>query len=141
MMNGLNDSRLSLNRYFSTIDKWAEDEIVKRCEKLSEIFNLVYAYPYLDEELLESYKTREIERIFYFDNHKEVYEYLIDRLDLVNVRKSVFSNRVVFDNYQIKFNKKSIMISDSEDDEVHGTFRNKNDVDRFLKSMKKDFLI
>jgi len=136
MVNGLGDSQVNLNRYFMGIGRWDEGEIIKRCEILSDLFNLVYFYPSLDDSLLESYKTREIERIFYFDNHREVYDYLVDRLDLVNAKKNVFSNKVVFDNCQIKFNKKSISISDSDDDDSKIIIKNKSDVDRYLKSSR-----
>ena len=139
MVNGLGDSQVNLNRYFTGIDKWDEGEIIRRCEILSDLFNLVYFYPSLDDNLLESYKTREIERIFYFDNHREVYDYLVDRLDLVNAKKNVFSNKVIFDNCQIKFNKKSISISDSDDDDSKITIKNKSDVDRYLKMFKNYF--
>jgi uncharacterized protein with ParB-like and HNH nuclease domain len=134
MNNGLNDSPIKLNRYFKEIDKWNEDAIVMRSEHLSNLFNVVYPYLTLDDNVLEVYKNREVERIDQYEVHKDIYLYLIEKLNLNNSRKNVFSNKVLFENenYQIKFNKKSINISESDDDDNKTTIKEKSDVDRYL---------
>lgn len=140
MTNGLNDSYLKLNSYFKDIEIWNEAAIVKRSEVLSDIFNTVYPQLVLDNDILESYKNREIESIEYYDTHKVIYNYLIEKLDLKNVKKNVFSNKVSFDNYQIKFNKKSISISDANDDDNKTTLKEKGDVDRYLLNKKSEMV-
>lgn len=138
MNNGLNDSPIKLNRYFKDVEKWDEDAIVNRGEYLSELFNSVYPYLTLDDNVLEVYKNREVERIDQYEVHKDVYLYLVEKLNLTNSRKNVFSNKVLFENenFQIKFNKKSINISASFDDENKKTIKERSDVDRYLSNIK-----
>jgi hypothetical protein len=58
---------------------------------------------------------------------------------LTNSRKNVFSNKVLFENenFQIKFNKKSINISASFDDENKKTIKERSDVDRYLSRIQE----
>ena len=139
MNNGLNESTIKLNRYFKDVEKWDEDAIVTRGEYLSELFNSVYPYLTLDDNLLEVYKNREVERIDQYEIHKDVYLYLVEKLNLTNSRKNVFSNKVLFENenFQIKFNKKSINISASFDDENKKTIKERSDVDRYLSRIQE----
>jgi uncharacterized protein with ParB-like and HNH nuclease domain len=133
MENGLSSSQIYLNDYFKEIEKWDKESIIERCNHLSKIFNKVFPYPEIDFKILEKYKNREIERIPYFENHRGVYEYLITRLGLEESKKDVYTNKVVFDSYQIKFNKKSINITLSDNDESKVTLKDNSDVDKYLE--------
>ena len=133
---GLNDSYLKLNSYFKDIEIWNEAAIVKRSEVLADKFNEVYPQLELDHDTLEIYKNIKIESFKYYETHKDIYNYLIEKLDLKNVKKTLLSNKVSFDNYQIKFNNKSISISDANDEENKTTLKDKSDVDRYLSNKK-----
>ena len=58
MSGGFKDSHLRLNSDLATLDKWNEEEIVKRAERLAELAIKVWPYPGITQDILEKYRKR-----------------------------------------------------------------------------------
>ncbi len=53
---GFADSPLRLNKGLGQLDKWDENEITKRVERLAELASKVWSYPEVTHEALEKFK-------------------------------------------------------------------------------------
>ncbi len=53
---GFDDSPLRLNKGLGQLDKWDENEITKRAERLAELASKVWSYPEVTHEALEKFK-------------------------------------------------------------------------------------
>lgn len=68
MIGGFKDSRLHLNKNLATIEHWNEESIKKRAIELSEIAIKIWAYPELDQGIIDKYKRNRIN--YTLDDHK-----------------------------------------------------------------------
>ncbi len=58
MQGGFKESPLRLNEGLSTLDKWNEEAIEARAERLAQMATKVWAIPSLEAEVFESYRPR-----------------------------------------------------------------------------------
>ncbi|MBT9831872.1 DUF262 domain-containing protein [Clostridium baratii] len=74
--NGFNNSRLKLNKYIASVEKWDEEEINKRTERLFDIAKEIWKYPNTE------YKIKK---------YKENLFYISEEEDLTNTKVKSFS--------------------------------------------------
>lgn len=74
--NGFNNSRLKLNKYIASVEKWDEEEINKRTERLFDIAKEIWKYPNTKYKIEKS---------------KENLFYISEEEDLTNTRVKSFS--------------------------------------------------
>lgn len=74
--NGFNNSRLRLNKYIASVEKWDEEEINKRTERLFDIAKEIWKYPNTE------YKIKK---------YKENLFYISEEEDLTNTKVKSFS--------------------------------------------------
>ncbi|OEH85978.1 hypothetical protein BHU72_14955 [Desulfuribacillus stibiiarsenatis] len=74
MIGGFADSPLRLNRELSKLDKWNEQEINARAKKLSELALEVWGYPSLSDDIVSTYKNKNISKeavVYTIEDHAE----------------------------------------------------------------------
>lgn len=64
---GFNNSRLKLNKYIASVDKWDEEEIKKRSEILFNLAKEIWQYPYTDYKI-----EKEKENLFYLSEEEDL---------------------------------------------------------------------
>jgi len=72
---GFDDSPIRLNSFLRHVEEWNEENIQIRAHELAEKAKEVWKYPYLPVDILEAYKSSDIENPEYTLEH---YEYLKD---------------------------------------------------------------
>lgn len=86
MVGGFGDSPLRLNRGLHQLDKWNEQEIVSRAEKLAEKAILVWGYPEISEEMVLEYKKKTNENEYTIDHFPELTGKMLDLFELLRKR-------------------------------------------------------
>jgi predicted transport protein len=61
MEGGFRDSPIRLNRYLANLEKMNEQEIINRAEEITNLAITVWAYPFVDSDVLSKYKSKESE--------------------------------------------------------------------------------
>lgn len=91
---GFADSPLRLNKGLGQLDKWDENEITKRVERLAELASKVWSYPEVTHEALEKFKkSREAkkEKEYTLADHPHLQGAMLDLFN--QLRKRILSSR------------------------------------------------
>ncbi|MBP1888662.1 uncharacterized protein with ParB-like and HNH nuclease domain [Clostridium moniliforme] len=80
---GFNNSRLKLNKYVASVDKWNEEEIKKRGEILFDLAKEIWEYPYTDYKI-----EKEKENLFYLSEEEDLTNSKVKGFSFMGIERS-----------------------------------------------------
>lgn len=94
MKGGFIESKLSLNKSLSTLDKWTEEEIIKRIQDLSEEITEIYPYPEITDEVQKIIDSKTVDNEVYTIGD---FEYLQEKTNNRKLYDIISTNIMNFD--------------------------------------------
>lgn len=68
MQGGFSDSPLRLNKDIASADKWNEESIIKRANKLAQEISIIWSYPNVDKSILENLRPKNKDNNYSIEN-------------------------------------------------------------------------
>lgn len=93
MKRGYKESALYINRDVIQLEYWNEETILNRSRNLSRLAEEIWQYPYLSDNLLEKYKSKNEEQIYSLDDYDYLHDQILELFtDLDSAVNSEFPN-------------------------------------------------